>query len=99
MGGDAGRRSDREQDFRLLIGSEPFDPIEEAGRAPAAAMDAAAGAPATIVQFPPPLTSPDAGRLQGESALAPDRYGPNLGFIGRLSPPALERVRGGFHVR
>jgi hypothetical protein len=49
VGVDASGRSEREQDFRLLIGSEPFDPIEEAGRAPAAAMDAAAGAQATIV--------------------------------------------------
>ena len=83
----------REQDFRLLIGSEPFDPAE---RPPAARQ---AGVRATIVQFRAALTKPDVDRLRTAYGLALDRYIPNLAYLERLAPDQLANVQADFHVR
>jgi len=93
---DASASDRREQDFRLLIGREPFDPAD---RPPAAAAARQAGVQATIVQFRAALTKPDVDRLRAEYDLALDRYFPNLAYLERLAPETLERVRADFHVR
>lgn len=95
MEGDASA-DEREQDFRLLIGSEPFDPAD---RPPTAMATGGGGVRATIVQFRAALTQPDVDRLRGAYGLALDRYIPNLAYLERLVLEVLDRVRADFHVR
>jgi hypothetical protein len=83
------------QDFRLLIGPEPFDPAEIAP-APGAA---AAGTQPTIVQFAALLSQPDRARLQAAYGLRLDRFIPNLAFLERLDTATADRVRADFLVR
>jgi subtilase family protein len=96
-----GGRGEREQDFRLLIGTEPFDPREVAPR-PSTATAAATGQAArqaTLVQFSAALTTPDADRLRAAYGLVLDRYIPNLAYLERLPAETVDRLRTDFLVR
>ncbi|MEU5261519.1 S8 family serine peptidase [Amycolatopsis sp. NPDC021455] len=81
------------QDFRLLIGPEPFDPIDVAPAAPAP------GKKATVVQFTAALTEPDVVRLKTAYGLVLDRFIPNLAYLERLDDATAARVRADFLVR
>jgi subtilisin family serine protease len=96
--------SEREQDYRLLIGTQPFDPREvgtPARRRGAAESSAerAAAREAIIVQFTAALTKPDAVRLEGAYGLELDRYIPNLAYLERLPAETIGRLRTDFLVR
>ena len=102
-----GERINKEQDFRLLIGAEPFDPkdVETRARRQADA-DGGAGRPAetnsagdTIVQFTKRLTAPDMARLRAEYDLKLDHYVPNLAFLERITQQTIDRLKGDFLVR
>jgi len=104
----------QEQDYRVWIGPQPFDPMDVASRfqqrsaaarqrraavaAAGAATDAAATA-AVIVQFNRGLTTPDLDRLRTEYALRLDAYIPNLAFLERLTQQTIDSVRADFLVR
>ena len=97
-------RSERQQDFRLLIGTEPFDPREartSARRRGAAELSERreAAREATIVQFTAALTWPDAVRLEAAYGLKLDRYIPNLAYLERLPAETIGRLRSDFLVR
>ncbi|WP_372660217.1 S8 family serine peptidase [Amycolatopsis kentuckyensis] len=81
------------QDFRLLIGPEPFDPVDVAPGV------LAAGKKATVVQFTAALTEPDVGRLKSAYGLVLDRFIPNLAYLERLDDETVARVRADFLVR
>ncbi|WP_405969212.1 S8 family serine peptidase [Streptomyces sp. NBC_00988] len=83
------------QDFRLMIGEEPFDPIE----VPTAAEGLAATRKPTIVQFAAPLNGPDGDRLKAAYGVKLDRFIPNLAFIERLDDATVARIRADFLVR
>jgi len=84
-----------QQDFRLLVGPEPFDP---ATVVPSAAI-VAAGAQATIVQFAALLSEPDKARVKAAYGLRLDRFVPNLAYLERLDTATADRVRADFLVR
>jgi Subtilase family len=81
------------QDFRLMVGPEPFDPADAV---PAAA---AAGPQATVVQFAALLSPPDIDRLKAAYGLRIDRSIPNLSYLERLDTATADRVRADFLVR
>ncbi|MEU7858307.1 S8 family serine peptidase [Nonomuraea sp. NPDC049141] len=81
------------QDFRLLVGPEPFDPVELAQES------AAAGARATVVQVAASLSEPDIARLKAAYGLRLDRFIPNLAYLERLDTATADRVRADFLVR
>ncbi|WP_328455457.1 S8 family serine peptidase [Amycolatopsis sp. NBC_00438] len=81
------------QDFRLLIGPEPFDPVDVAPGA------LAPGKKATIVQFTAALTEPDVTRLKSAYGLVLDRLIPNLAYLERLDDTTVTKVRADFLVR
>ncbi|GHB79737.1 hypothetical protein GCM10010306_087440 [Streptomyces umbrinus] len=83
------------QDFRLMIGDEPFDPIQ----VPAAAEGLAPARKPTIVQFSAPLNGPDADRLKAAYGVKLDRFIPNLAFLERLDDATVARIRADFLVR
>jgi hypothetical protein len=81
-----------QQDFRLMVSPEPFDPAE--------AVPAEAGGPqATIVQFAALLSEPDIARVKAAYGLRLDRFIPNLAYLERLDAPTADRVRADFLVR
>ncbi|MEU7747962.1 S8 family serine peptidase [Nonomuraea sp. NPDC049158] len=80
------------QDFRLLVGPEPFDPMRVE---PAAA----AGPRATVVQVAALLSGPDIVRLKAAYGLRLDRFIPNLAYLERLDAATADRVRADFLVR
>ncbi|WP_219530526.1 S8 family serine peptidase [Nonomuraea guangzhouensis] len=81
------------QDFRLLVGPEPFDPVDLAPES------AAAGPQATVVQFTALLSGPDIARLRAAYGLRLDRFVPNLAYLERLDAATADRVRADFLVR
>ncbi|WIX99850.1 S8 family serine peptidase [Amycolatopsis mongoliensis] len=83
----------RPQDFRLLIGPEPFDPIDVAPGA------LAPGKKATVVQFTAALTIPDVARLKSAYGLVLDRFIPNLAYLEHLDDATVAKVRADFLVR
>src|SRR3954447_18998836 len=84
-----------QQDFRLMVGPEPFDPAEVV---PSTA--AVAGGPqATVVQFAALLSEPDIARLKAAYGLRLDRFIPNLAYLERLDALTADRVRADFLVR
>lgn len=83
------------QDFRLMIGDEPFDPLD----VPPAPAGLAAARKAVIVQFAAALSEPDADRVRAAYGLALDRFIPNLAFLERLDDATVTRVRADFLVR
>ncbi|MBT2226080.1 S8 family serine peptidase [Nonomuraea sp. NEAU-A123] len=83
----------RSPDFRLMVGPEPFDPVELVQES------AAAGARATVVQFAASLSGPDIARLQAAYGLRLDRFVPNLAYLERLDAATADRVRADFLVR
>ncbi|MFD4601965.1 S8 family serine peptidase [Streptomyces sp. NPDC058464] len=83
------------QDFRLMIGEEPFDPIE----VPAAAEVLASARKPMVVQFTASLNGPDADRLKAAYGLRLDRFIPNLAFLERLDDATVGRLRADFLVR
>ncbi len=83
------------QDFRLLIGDEPFDPLD----VPPAPAGLAAARKAVIVQFTAALSEPDAVRVRAAYGLVLDRFVPNLAFLERLDDATVTRVRADFLVR
>jgi hypothetical protein len=93
-----------EQDYRVFIGAEAFDPRDVAARlrrraeAAGPAADEAAPKP-TIVQFERPLSIPDIERLRNAYGLGLDRFLPNLAFLETLASETLERLRQDFLVR
>jgi hypothetical protein len=99
-----GERGERQQDFRLLIGPEPFDPreVETLARhrgVPELSGEREAAKEATIVQFAAALTGPDVDRLVAAYGLKLDRYIPNLAYLERLPAETVARVGGDFLVR
>jgi hypothetical protein len=99
-----GERGERQQDFRLLIGPEPFDPreVEILARhrgVPELSGEREAAKEATIVQFAAALTGPDVDRLVAAYGLKLDRYIPNLAYLERLLAETVARLRGDFLVR
>jgi Subtilase family len=54
---------------------------------------------AIIVQFSAVLTTPDSARLRAEYDLTLDRYIPEQGYLERLPPATVDRVRSDFLVR
>ena len=83
------------QDFRLMVGPEPFDPAQVV----AAAATAAAGAQAWVVQFAALLSVPDIARLRTAYGLRLDRFIPNLAYLERLDTAMSALVRADFLVR
>src|SRR5437764_9329450 len=95
---------ERQQDFRLLIGTEPFDPREADTRGRRQVTTELSGGRQTarqamIVQFAAALTKPDAVRLQAAYGLKLDRYIPNLAYLERLPAETVGELRGDFLVR
>lgn len=82
-------------DFRLMIGDEPFDPIES----PVPDAGLASAKRATIVQFTALLTEPDVARVKPAYGLVLDRFIPNLAFLERLDDATVGRLRADFLVR
>ncbi|MFA1548001.1 S8 family serine peptidase [Actinomadura chokoriensis] len=82
------------QDFRLMVGPEPFDPADVEPSA-----SAATGAQATIVQFAALLSEPDIARVTAAYGLRLDRFVPNLAYLERLDAATADRVRADFLVR
>jgi Subtilase family len=80
------------QDFRLMVGPEPFDPAD-------VEPSAVAGAVATVVQFAALLSEPDIARLTAAYGLRLDRFVPNLAYVERLDAATADRVRADFLVR
>jgi hypothetical protein len=78
------------QDFRLMVGPEPFDPAD---------VEAVAGAQATVVQFAALLSEPDIARITAAYGLRLDRFIPNLAYLERLDAATADRVRADFLVR
>jgi hypothetical protein len=99
--------SDREQDYRLLIGTQPFDPKKVATHSrQRIAADArelsrrdVAARETTIVQFTSALTGSDAARLEAAYGLKFGRYIPNLAYLERLTAETVARLRDDFLVR
>jgi hypothetical protein len=98
-------RGERQQDFRLLIGSQPFDPNEAVTRVRRqAAADIGTGSSgrseaareATIVQFAAALAQPNVACLRAEYSLKLDQYIPNLAFLERLTQQTINRLKGDF---
>jgi hypothetical protein len=83
----------RTQDFRLLLGERPFDPVDVAPG------PLAAGKRATVVQFTAALTNPDVARLKSAYGLVLDRFIPNLAYLERLDDATVAQVRADFLVR
>jgi hypothetical protein len=84
------------QDFRLMVGPEPFDPADAV---PTTAATAATGPQATVVQFAALLSPPDIARLKAAYGLRVDRPIPNLSYLERLDTATADRVRADFLVR
>ncbi|MFD4601966.1 S8 family serine peptidase [Streptomyces sp. NPDC058464] len=82
-------------DFRLMIGDEPFDPIE----VPVSVQGLATAKKATIVQFTALLTEPDVARVKAAYGLVLARFIPNLAFLERLDDGTVGRLRADFLVR
>jgi hypothetical protein len=80
-----------QQDFRLMVEPEPFDPAE--------VEPAVAGTQATVVQFAASLSEPDIIRLKAAYGLRLDRFMPNLAYLERLDTATADRVRADFLVR
>ncbi len=80
------------QDFRLMLGAEPFDPAD-------VAPSAVPGAQATVVQFAALLSEPDIARITAAYGLRLDRFIPNLAYLERLDAATADRVRADFLVR
>jgi len=85
----------QQQDYRILIGAEPFDPLD----VPVAAEALAPARRATVVQFAAALSEPDADRVKAAYSLTLDRFVPNLAFLERLDDATAARVRADFLVR
>ncbi len=81
------------QDFRLLLGLEPFDPVDVAPGA------LAPGKKATVVQFTAALTDPDVARLKSAYGLVLDRFIPNLAYLERVDDATVAQLRADFLVR
>ena len=86
--------TNRSPDFRLMVGPEPFDPVELVQETAAAA-----GPQATVVQFAASLSDPDTARLKAAYGLRLDRFVPNLAYLERLDTATADRVRADFLVR
>lgn len=84
-----------QQDFRLMVGPEPFDPAEVVPSTAAVA----SGPQATVVQFAALLSEPDIARLKAAYGLRLDRFIPNLAYLERLDALTADRVRADFLVR
>lgn len=85
----------QETDTRILLRAvPPFDPLEDPPEmATALRLPAPEATERWIVQFQRPLTREERAMLTEEYGLALTDYVPNLAYVERLPPSALERVR------